>query len=146
MEDGGKTKTNLKGGFSFSVADGQQQRPFVVWVKHQEITYSQMVIAGKRPAEVQVFDGSTSVANIRLAEHVMVLQTLSAGDQLKIDELYTLDNQSSPPLTRKGQRTFDIILPNDALLQYASSRTTATLPLKAPVLRNQTDTNNNHFG
>jgi len=55
MEDAGKTKTNLKGGFSFTVADGQQQRPFVVWVKHQEITYSQMVIAGKRPAEVQVF-------------------------------------------------------------------------------------------
>lgn len=145
MEDAGKTKTNLKGGFSFTVADGQQQRPFVVWVKHQEITYSQMVIAGKRPAEVQVFDGSTSVANIRLAEHVMVLQTLSAGDQLKIDELYTLDNQSSPPLTRKGQRTFDIILPDDARLQDASAQTTGSIPLKVPVVADKADKNKYYF-
>ena len=39
MEDVAKTKTNAKGEFSFNVPAAQQ--PYIVWVQHQGVTYTQ---------------------------------------------------------------------------------------------------------
>jgi hypothetical protein len=144
MEDAGKTRTNLKGEFSFTVHNGQQS-PFVIWVKHQEVTYTQIVMPDRRSVVVKIFDGSLTVDNIGLSEYVMVLQTLSGGDQLKVDELYTLDNQSAPSLTKNGQRTFDIFLPDNVRLLDASAQTPGSMPLKTVPVPDRAEKNKYYF-
>jgi hypothetical protein len=144
MEDAGKTRTNRKGEFSFTVPNGLQG-PFVVWVKHQEVIYTQIVGPGRGPIAVQIFDGSLTVNDIRLAEYVMVLQTSSGGDQLKVDELYTLDNRSSPPLTKNGEQTFDVFLADNVRLPDASAQTSGSMPLKTVLVADRAEKNRYHF-
>ena len=54
MEDVAKTKTNAKGEFSFNVPASQQ--PYIVWVQHQGVTYTQAALPGAVPVAVRVFD------------------------------------------------------------------------------------------
>ena len=56
MEDVAKTKTNAKGEFSFNVPAAQQ--PYIVWVQHQGVTYTQAGLPGGVPVAVRVFDAS----------------------------------------------------------------------------------------
>ena len=132
MEDVGKTKTNAKGEFSFNAPASQQ--PYVLWVKHQEVTYPKVAMAGSGPVAVQVFDASPAVKDITLQEHMIVLQTSPGGDSLKVDSLFTLDNESSPPVTRNGQHTFELYLPDNVKVEESTAQTTGSMALKTPVV------------
>lgn len=112
MEDVAKVKTNAKGQFTFNVPPSPQ--PYVVWVQHQGVTYTQIAQAGGPPVAVRVFDSSPNVKGIVVAEHALVVQTSSGGNMLNTEEIYTLFNQSQPPQTLTGQHTFEIYLPEGA--------------------------------
>jgi hypothetical protein len=141
MQDVAKTKTNAKGEFSFDVPASQQ--PYVVWVKHQEVTYPKVAMTGGGPVAVQVFNASPTASNITVQEHMMVLQTSPAGDSLKVDALFTLDNRSSPPMTRNGQHTFDLYLPDNVKVEESTAQTAGSMALKTPVV--PTDEKNKYF-
>jgi hypothetical protein len=132
MQDVGKTKTNAKGEFSFNVPASQQ--PYVLWVQHQQVTYPKVAMAGGGPVAVQVFDASAGVNDITLQEHMIVLQTSPAGDSLKVDTLFTLNNQSSPPMTKNGQHTFDLYLPDNVKVEESTAQTAGSMALKTPVV------------
>jgi hypothetical protein len=132
MEDVAKTKTNAKGEFSFDVPASQQ--PYVVWVQHQQVTYPKVAMTGSGPVAVQVFDASPAVNDITLQEHMIVLQTSAAGDSLKVDTLFTLNNQSSPPMTKNGQHTFDLYLPDNVKVEESTAQTAGSMALKTPVV------------
>ncbi len=132
MQDVGKTKTNAKGEFSFNAPASQQ--PYVLWIKHQEVTYPKVAMAGGGPVAVQVFDASPAVNDIALQEHMIVLQTSPAGDSLKVDALYTLVNESSPPITKNGQHTFDLYLPDNVRVEESTAQTAGSMALKTPVV------------
>ena len=141
MEDVAKTKTNAKGEFSFDVPASQQ--PYVVWVQHQQVTYPKVAMTGGGPVAVQVFDASPAVNDIALQEHMIVLQTSPAGDSLKVDTLFTLNNQSSPPMTKNGQHTFDLYLPDNVKVEEATAQTAGSMALKTPVV--PTEEKNKYF-
>lgn len=142
MEEVARTKTNGKGEFSFSVPAGQQQ-PYLLWVEHQQVTYTKVAMPGSASLQVQVFDASPTVDGIRIGEHMMVLQTNAGGDALDVDTLFTLVNQSSPPLTRNGQHTFEVYLPDNAKIQEATAQTQGNMVLKTSVV--PTDEKNKFF-
>ena len=127
MEDAGQTKTNAKGEFSFNVPAGPM--PYVIWVKHQSVLYTATARPGSGPAAIQVFEAAADIKAIKISEHMMMMQA-DAGT-LKVDELYTVDNQSTPPRTKAGQRAFEIYLPDGATLQNASAQIPNGMPLKA---------------
>ena len=133
MEDVAKTKTNAKGEFSFDVPASQQ--PYVLWVQHQQVTYPKVAMTGSGPVAVQVFDSSPAVNDISLQEHMIVLQTSPAGDSLKVDTLFTLNNQSSPPMTKNGQHTFDLYLPDNVKVEEATAQTAGSMALKTQIGR-----------
>src|SRR5690242_15046109 len=59
MEDVGKTRTSGKGEFSFTVP--AIQTPYLIWVKHQDVTYTAVVRPGTSgTVAVRVFDATPS--------------------------------------------------------------------------------------
>ena len=92
MEDVAKTKTNAKGEFSFNVPPARQ--PYIVWVQHQGVTYTQAGLPGGVPVAVRVFDSATNVKEISILDHAMAIQTSPDGATLSGEEFYTVGNQS----------------------------------------------------
>jgi hypothetical protein len=131
MEDVAKTKTNARGEFSFSVPAAQQ--PYIVWVQHQGVTYTQAGLPGGVPVAVRVFDAATSIKEISILDHAMAIQTSEDGATLSGEEFYTIGNQSSPPRTLTGKQTLEFYLPEGASITESSVQTGKT-QLKAAVI------------
>ena len=131
MEDVAKTKTNAKGEFSFSVPAAQQ--PYIVWVQHQGVTYTQAGLPGGVPVAVRVFDSAPSIKEISILDHAIAIQTSEDGATLNGEEFYTVGNQSSPPRTLTGKQTLEFFLPEGASITESSVQTGKT-QLKAAVI------------
>ena len=85
MEDVAKTKTNARGEFSFNVPAAQQ--PYIVWVQHQGVTYTQAGLPGGVPVAVRVFDASANMKEISILDHAMAIQTSEDGATLNGEEI-----------------------------------------------------------
>jgi len=131
MEDVANTKTNARGEFSFNVPAAQQ--PYIVWVQHQGVTYTQAGLPGGVPVAVRVFDSATSIKEITILDHAMALQTSEDGATLNGEEIYTVGNQSSPPRTLTGKQTLEFYLPEGASIAESSVQTGKT-QLKTAVI------------
>ena len=131
MEDVAKTKTNAKGEFTFNVPPAQQ--PYLVWVQHQGVTYTQAGLPGGVPVAVRVFDAATSIKEISILDHAIAIQTSEDGATLSGEEFYTVGNQSSPPRTLTGKQTLEFYLPEGASISESSVQTGKT-QLKAAVV------------
>ncbi|HXA86086.1 MAG TPA: hypothetical protein VNZ47_13470 [Candidatus Dormibacteraeota bacterium] len=131
MEDVAKTKTNAKGEFSFNVP--AEKQPYIVWVQHQGVTYTQAGLPGGVPVAVRVFDAAANIKEISLLDHAMAIQTSEDGATLNGEEFYTVGNQSTPPRTLTGQHTFEFYLPEGASITESSVQTGKT-QLKAAVI------------
>jgi hypothetical protein len=131
MEDVAKTKTNPKGEFSFNVPPAQQ--PYLVWVQHQGVTYTQAGLPGGVPVAVRVFDAATSIKEISILDHAIAIQTSEDGATLSGEEFYTVGNQSSPPRTLAGKQTLEFYLPEGASITESSVQSGKT-QLKAAVV------------
>jgi hypothetical protein len=121
MEDVAKTRTNAKGEFTFNAPAAQQ--PYIVWVQHQGVTYTQAGLAGGAPVAVRVFDSAPSVKEISILNHAIAMQTSADGAMLNGEEFYTIGNQSSPPRTLVGQHTLEFYLPEGAKITESSVQT-----------------------
>ena len=131
MEDVAKTKTNARGEFTFNVPPAQQ--PYLVWVQHQGVTYTQAGLPGGVPVAVRVFDAATSIKEISILDHAIAIQTSEDGATLSGEEFYTVGNQSSPPRTLTGKQTLEFYLPEGASISESSVQTGKT-QLKAAVI------------
>jgi len=132
MEDVTKTKTNAKGEFSFNVPPTQQ--PYVVWIQHQGVTYTQRGMPGPSPIVVRVFDASADVKEISIVEHAMLYHTGDAPNILTAEEIYTLGNTSNPPRTLLKPHTLEFSLPEGAGIGEASVRSGNGVDLKTAVV------------
>ena len=131
MEDVAKTKTNARGEFTFNVPPAQQ--PYLVWVQHQGVTYTQAGLPGGVPVAVRVFDATSSIKEISILDHAIAIQTSEDGATLSGEEFYTVGNQSSPPRTLTGKQTLQFYLPEGASITESSVQTGKT-QLKAAVI------------
>lgn len=131
MEDVAKTKTNARGEFTFNVPPAQQ--PYLVWVQHQGVTYTQAGLPGGVPVAVRVFDAATSIKEINILDHAMAIQTSEDGATLSGEEFFTVGNQSTPPRTLTGKQTLEFYLPEGASITESSVQSGKT-QLKAAVV------------
>jgi len=131
MEDVAKTKTNARGEFTFNVPPAQQ--PYLVWVQHQGVTYTQAGLPGGVPVAVRVFDAATSIKEITVLDHAMAIQTSEDGATLNAEEFFTVGNQSNPPRTLTGKQTLEFFLPEGASITESSVQSGKT-QLKAAVV------------
>ena len=106
-----QAKTNAQGTFSLPVKDPAKQ--YLVRVLHQGVTYDRRASAGDT-LSIQVFDAAYHVPAI--AATLEILRADAAGNSLHVSDLYELKNDSSPPLTQAGDRSFEVYLPENAKL------------------------------
>jgi LPXTG-motif cell wall-anchored protein len=111
MEEEAKTRTDAAGAFSLHLSAADV--PHVVRVVHQGVNYDQAV-SGKGPLNIAVFD---AVPRIRDLQGTLgIAQVESDGETLKVTEMYSIANDSVPPVTQAGPRNFEISIAQKATL------------------------------
>jgi len=140
MDEVAHTKTNAKGEFSFNAPPAQQ--PYIVWIDHQGVTYTQRAMPGGPPIVARVFDAAPEVQGINMIEHAIVYHTGDAPNTLSGEELFTVNNVSNPPRTLLKKQTLEFYLPEGAKVGESNVRTSAGTDLKTDVIAE----GNNKYG
>lgn len=111
MEEEAKTRTDTAGAFSLPLSAADVLH--VVRVVHQGVNYDQTA-SGKGPLNIAVFD---AVPHIRGLQGTLgIAQVESDGETLKVTEMYSIANDSVPPVTQFGPRNFEISIAQKATL------------------------------
>jgi hypothetical protein len=101
-----RAKTDARGTFRLPVQ--YEDKPYLVRVMHQDVGYDARASAGD-VVSMQVFDAAQSVQGI--SGSIEIVRAGNIGKQLHVSDLYEIKNESSPPLTQNGGRTFEVYLP-----------------------------------
>src|SRR5260370_2615367 len=108
-----QTKSAAQGIFTFNVDAIRDQR--VVRVLHQGVNYDH-AIAGAGPVELTVFDAVPKVAGLK--GNIGIVRVESDKTTLKVTEMYSITNSSTPPVTQSGPRNFEISPPPHSVLDF----------------------------
>ena len=113
MQEAARTKTDAQGRFSFNYPEGGA--PHMVRVLHQGVNYfpqGGIIPPGTTTAEITVYDAAAKVQSISLT--VDMLRAQSEGSSLQVNELWVVNNNSTPPRTQMSDNAFEIMLPPGA--------------------------------
>src|SRR6476661_5907758 len=129
MEEESRTRTDAQGAFSLPLFSGDA--PHIVRVLHQGVNYDQSV-SGKGHMEIAVFDAVPRIRDLQAS--IGIAQVESDGEMLKITEMYSIANDSVPPVTQSRPHNFEIsIAPNATLDSLVVKRSGGVWVNLAPV-------------
>lgn len=111
MEEEARTRTDATGAFSLRLVAADV--PHVVRVIHQGVNYDQTV-SGTGQLEMAVYDAVSRIPNLQGS--IGIAQVESDGQMLKVTEMYSIANDSVPPVTQSGPRNFEISISPKATL------------------------------
>jgi len=131
MEEGGRTKSDDKGNFSFPLDDAQS--PHLIRVIHQEVTYHRMAPPGTTSVEVDVYDVTKKLdSGLNVVADIMRLQVEQG--QLEVVRMFAVDNSSKPPRTQMNERNLEFYVPEGAKIIAGQAVTSGGQPINsAPV-------------
>ena len=109
MQEEARAKTDSQGAFNLNVQ--YPDKPYLVRVFHRGVSYDQQASVGQALI-IQVFDTATHVQGI--TGTIEILRTGTVGNLLHVSDMVEIKNESSPPLTQAGERTFEVYLPANA--------------------------------
>lgn len=131
MPEEARAKTDARGAFRFNPQ--HSDRPYLVRVIHHGVDYDRRAVVGDS-LSVRVFDVASRVPKV--TGSIEILRTGTNGRRLHVSDMYEITNESRPPLTQAGARTFDAYLPPNAKLDSvlaAGPGKTATVISATPV-------------
>jgi hypothetical protein len=103
--------------------------PYLVRVTHQGAGYFIAAPQGDAPGDIPVFDVASKVQGVYIEADVLEVET--ASGQLKVTERYFVHNTSSPQLTQWSAHSFEVVLPDQAVLNGAGAQRPSGLPTSA---------------
>jgi hypothetical protein len=108
-----QTQTDAQGMFVFQIRSAD--KPYLVRVVHQGVTYDQKASAGDN-LSISVFDAAPKVPAITGSVEILRVGTHVATNLklLHVSDMYEIRNESSPPMTQAAASTFDVYLPANA--------------------------------
>jgi hypothetical protein len=109
MQEEARSKTDAAGAFTISVQF--PDKPHLVRIVHQGVNYDQQASAGDSLA-IDVFDVAAKVPGI--SGNIEILRAGNNGNLLHVSDMIEIKNESNPPLTQAGARTFEVYLPAQA--------------------------------
>jgi hypothetical protein len=132
MQETSRTKTDSKGEFSVDVPDESTQH--LIRVTHQRVNYFKAAPQGTTTVEVTVYDASAKKVDNLIGEGRVFRVQAADGQQIAVSEMYILRNESQPPRTWMGERTFEVALPEGATLEEGMVAGPGGMPVtSAPV-------------
>lgn len=117
MSEVGRTTTDAQGRYSLNLPGNN---PYLIRVTHQGAEYFIPAPQSGGTGDIPVYDVAAKVEGVTIAEHVTGIE--ADNGQLRAVERYEVHNASSPPRTQWSKRSFEVILPADAVLGDASAQ------------------------
>jgi hypothetical protein len=124
MSEVAHATTDAKGRYALS-APGSG--PYLVRVTHQGAGYFIAAPPGGGPGDIPVYDVAAKVQGVFIEADVIEAETDPSG-QLKVNERYFVHNTSSPPLTQWSQKSFEIVIPAEAVIADTGAQRPSGLP------------------
>jgi 5-hydroxyisourate hydrolase-like protein (transthyretin family) len=124
MSEAARTTTDARGHYSLPKSGGGN---FLVRVTHQGATYFTGAPQGSTAGDITVYDVAAKVDGVLIDEDVLGVVE-SANGKLHLIERYSMHNSSLPPRTQWSSRTFQIVLPAEAVIVEASAQRPGGLP------------------
>jgi hypothetical protein len=115
MEEESRARTDAEGAFTLRIVSDAQH---VVRVIHQSVNYDQIVTSSS--LQIGVFDTVHAIPG--LSGKLGIVKVESDGEMLKTTEMYSIDNDSTPPVTQVSPRNFEFFLPSGAKLDSFQAR------------------------
>ncbi len=100
--------------------------PYLIRVTHQGAGYFIAAPQGEGPGDIPVYDVAAKVKGVYVEADVIEVET-EAG-QLKVDERYFVHNTGTPPTTQWSKKSFEVVLPPDAVLNDTGAQRPGGLP------------------
>jgi hypothetical protein len=100
--------------------------PYLVRVTHQGAGYFIAAPEGATPANITVYDVAAKVQGVFIEADVLELET--ENGQLKVTERFFVHNTSSPPTTQWSAKSFQVVLPADAVVDGVGGQRPNGLP------------------
>jgi hypothetical protein len=100
--------------------------PYLVRVTHQGAGYFIAAPEGGAPANITVYDVASKVQGVFIEADVLELET--ENGQLKVTERFFVHNTSSPPTTQWSAKSFQVVLPADAVVDGVGGQRPNGLP------------------
>ena len=130
MEEGGRTKSDSQGKFSFKLDDSGS--PHLVRVVHQGVTYHRMAPPGTDSVSIDIYDVAKKVDGLSVTADVMRFQ--AQQNELQGIRLFAVTNDSKPPRTQMNDQNFEFFLPEGAQVDQGMAMTAGGQPISsAPV-------------
>ena len=115
--------TDAKGHYSLNEPGSG---PYLVRVTHQGAGYFIAAPQGGAPGDIPVYDVAAKVQGVFIEADVIEVE--ADNGQLKVDERYYVHNTSSPPTTQWSKKSFEVVLPEDAVLNDVGAQRPGGLP------------------
>jgi hypothetical protein len=110
--------TDARGHYSLSKTGSSN---YLVRVTHQGAPYFIGAPEGGASGDISVYDVAAKVDGVVIDEDVVgIVET--ANSQLHVIERYSIHNASQPPRTQWSQHTFEIVLPDEAVVEGVSAQ------------------------
>jgi len=100
--------------------------PYLVRVTHQGAGYFVAAPEGPTPANITVYDVAKQVKGVFIEADVLEVET--ENGQLKVNERFFVHNTSSPPTTQWSDKSFQVVIPADAVVDGVGGQRPNGLP------------------
>jgi hypothetical protein len=117
MSEVGRTTTDARGHYTLNLPGAS---PYLIRVTHQGAEYFIPAPEGGGGGDISVYDVAAKANGVTIAEHVTGIE--SDNGQLRVVERYEVHNASAPPVTQWSKKSFDVVLPDDAVLGDVSAQ------------------------
>ena len=105
MQQEARTRTDSQGWFTLQVQ--HPDKLYLVRVVHQGVNYDQRATSADA-VSIDVFDAAAKVQGV--SGNIEIVRAGSNGNLLHVSDMVEIKNDSSPPQTQVGERTFEVYL------------------------------------
>src|SRR5690349_19634875 len=131
MEEEARTKSDDRGAFTLT-PKSDDNSPHLVRVTHQGVNYFRPAPPGTTSVEVEVYDAAKEVTGISGLADITRLQ--ADNGRLDAIQMWIVKNESKPPRTQMSANTFEITLPEGAIIDSSLAAGPGGMPVNsAPV-------------
>lgn len=117
MSEIARTTCNAQGRYTLDLPGAN---PYLIKATHQGAEYFIPAPQGGGSGDIAVYDVAAKASGVSINEWVSAIE--SDNGQLRVVEQYDIHNASTPPTTQWSKRSFEIILPEDAVLGDLSAQ------------------------